>query len=74
MCFEVVFSSLEAWFMQGSTFRRIHDASRRQGRVGKRHVLIKQVMQVAVRAANERRRFEPTCMIVNSIHLRGLYD
>ena len=38
------------------------------------HVLIKQVMQVAVRAPNERRRFEPTCMIVNSIHLRGLYD
>jgi hypothetical protein len=37
-------------------------------------LLIKQVMQVAVRASYKRRRFEPTCMIVNSIHLRGLYD
>jgi hypothetical protein len=37
-------------------------------------LLIKQVMQVAVRVANQRRRIEPTCMIVNSIHLRGLYD
>ena len=48
-------------------------------------LLIKQVMQVAVRAlvapfagaeieTHERSRFEPTCMIVNSIHLRGLYD
>jgi hypothetical protein len=40
----------------------------------KQHVLIKQVMQVAERAPYKRLRFEPTCMIVNSIHLRGLYD
>jgi hypothetical protein len=36
--------------------------------------LIKQVMQVAARASNERRRIEPTCMAVNFFHFRGLYD
>ena len=70
MCFNVVFFSVAVWFMQGFTPRVLH----LRMRVEKRHVLIKQVMQVAVRASNERRRFEPTCMIVNSIHLRGLHD
>jgi hypothetical protein len=70
MCFEVVLFSVAAWFMQGFG----PHAPRLRMRVEKQHVLIKQVMQVAVRASNERRRFEPTCMIVNSIHLRGLHD
>jgi hypothetical protein len=70
MCFEDVFFSVSAWFTQGFTPHLL----RLRMYLIKQHVLIKQVMQVAVRAPYKRRRFEPTCMIVNSIHLRGLHD
>ena len=70
MCFDGVLFSVARWFVEGFTPQAPH----LRIRVEKRHVLIKQVMQVAVGASNERRRFEPTCMIVNSIHLRGLHD